>query len=100
MMRLTTFLAVIMVGFLSVGVFWVKYEVQDLKDEISQLDRTIMEDRQAIHVLKAEWSHLNDPDRLRFLSGRYLGMTAVETEQIGSLEKVPLRQAEPGEVPR
>ncbi|MBT7943062.1 MAG: energy transducer TonB, partial [Alphaproteobacteria bacterium] len=58
---------------LSLTLFVVKYQVQDLEGELVAYNRSITDDRQAIHVLKAEWSHLNQPARLRDLAERYLG---------------------------
>ena len=45
---------------LTLTLFVVKYQVQDMEDQLTRLNRSITEDKQAIHVLKAEWSHLND----------------------------------------
>ena len=64
------------------GLYFVKYEVQDLKDDLSATNREIVNEREAIHVLNAEWSLLNDPARLRRLAQRYLGMEPVEPAQI------------------
>ena len=91
MMRHTAILALLLAGALSLVLFSVKYQVQDLEEEIGQLNRSIIADQQAIHVLKAEWSHLNDPVRLRDLSVRHLGLGAVEPEQLGHLDNLPRR---------
>jgi len=69
---------------LSLTLFVVKYEVQDLEGELVGYNRTISEDRQALHVLKAEWSYLNQPARLKALSERYLGLGGIETRQVGT----------------
>jgi cell division protein FtsL len=84
MIRPTTILITLLAVSLSLTLFVVKYRVQDMEAELVQYNRTITEDRQAIHVLKAEWSHLNQPSRLRQLAERYLGMAAVEPAQVGT----------------
>ena len=38
-------------------------------------------------VLKAEWSHLNKPARLRVLAERYLELRAIESRQVGTAAK-------------
>lgn len=91
MATITTLLAA---GALSMLLFAVKQQVQDLEDEIVSLNRSIVEDEQAIHVLKAEWSHLNDPQRLRDLSASHLGLKPVEPEQFGSVKNLTEQVAE------
>ncbi len=95
MIRPAMILIILLAASLSLTLFVVKHQVQDLEGELVQYNRTITEDRQAIHVLKAEWSHLNQPSRLRQLAERYLGMAAVEPAQVGTAikffaEPVPL----------
>lgn len=70
----------------------VKYRVLELEEERVRLNREIAIDRQAIHVLKAEWSHLNDPQRLGALARRHLGLGPVLPEQMGTLASLPLRR--------
>ena len=84
MIRPATILIVLLAASLSVTLFVVKYQVQDLEEELVGLNRAITEDQQAIHVLKAEWSHLNEPTRLKDLAERYLGLIAVESGQVGT----------------
>jgi len=80
---------------LSMTLFVVKYEFQDLEGELVDYNRTITEDRQALHVLKAEWSYLNQPARLRSLAERHLGLSSIETRQVGTatelLANIPVR---------
>jgi len=63
------------------ALFIVKYQVQDLESTLSQINREISDHRQAIHVLKAEWSHLNEPNRLRYLTARHLDLGPLENAQ-------------------
>ncbi len=95
MIRLAMILITLLAASLSLTLFVVKYQVQDLEGELVQYNRAIIEDRQAIHVLKAEWNHLNQPSRLRQLAERYLGMAVIEPGQMGTAieffpEPVPL----------
>ena len=75
---LLTSLLAISTGF---ALFVVKYQVQDLEGTLIKINRSISENRQAVHVLKAEWSHLNEPNRLRYLSARYLDLGPLENAQ-------------------
>jgi cell division protein FtsL len=85
MMRRTTVLFILLAAALSLALFSLKYEVQDLEDEFTVLNRSILAERRAMHVLKAEWSYLNDPARLGALAARHLGLRPVESEQLGTL---------------
>ncbi len=85
MMRRTTVLFVFLAAALSLALFSLKYQVQDLEDEFVGLNRSILAERRAMHVLKAEWSYLNDPARLGALAARHLGLRPVESEQLGTL---------------
>ena len=85
MMRRTTVLFVFLAAALSLALFSLKYQVQDLEDEFVALNRSILAERRATHVLEAEWSYLNDPVRLAALAARHLGLRPVESEQMGTL---------------
>lgn len=95
-MRQTTLLFLLLAGALSVALFTVKYQVQDLEDELVGLNKSIINERQSIHVLKAEWSHLNNPERLGNLAEKYLGMKPVDPSQLADftdIERLPLPEA-------
>ncbi len=57
--------------------------------ELARINRTISEDIKTIHILKAEWSHLNNPERLRNLAGRHSDLSPVKAEQIISYASLP-----------
>ncbi len=87
MIRPATVLIVLLAASLSLTLFVVKYQVQDFEGELVEYNRALTDDRQAIHVLKAEWSYLNQPARLRNLAERYLGFAAIETRQVGTADE-------------
>ena len=78
------------VGF---GLFRLTYEVQDLEEELARLNRTILEEQEAIHVLEAEWSYLNRPARLEKLNDRHLGLGPLSEASIGDFAGLPRRDA-------
>ena len=73
------------------ALFLVKYEVIALEDDLSDLHATIERDRTAIHVLRAEWSYLNQPGRLGELGGKHLGLVPMSGADVVSLEALPFR---------
>lgn len=92
-MRGATILFVTIAGLLSFALFSVKYQVADLEGQLNDINRSIARDHQAIHVLKAEWSFLNDPQRLRDLVRKYLTLVPVEGAQIETIDMLPPRAA-------
>lgn len=92
-MRGATILFVAIAGLLSFALFSVKYQVADLEGQLNDINRSIARDHQAIHVLKAEWSFLNDPQRLRDLVRKYLTLVPVEGAQIETFDMLPPRAA-------
>ncbi len=100
MMRRTTVLSVFLAAALSLALFSLKYQVQDLEDEFVGLNRSISAERRAMHVLEAEWSYLNDPQRLGALAARHLGLRPVESEQLGTLATLSVLSTGREAVPR
>lgn len=72
--------------------FKVKYAVQDIEDELNRARRQTIAEQQETRVLTAEWTYLNQPERLAELNRRFLGLTAITAKQLQhSIEDVPLR---------
>jgi hypothetical protein len=95
MIRPSVVVWLVVAGSLGFGMFQVKREVQDLEDQLTRINRGIASDRDAIHVLKAEWSYLTQPTRLADVSKRHLTLAPVATAQLGQIENIPLKQQPP-----
>jgi hypothetical protein len=91
MIRLGTLLWLGLVAAVSFAMFEVKYAVMDLEDQLAKVNRAIVADDDAIHVLKAEWSYLAQPSRLDDLSRRFLALGPIGTAQLGAIDSIPLR---------
>lgn len=92
MIRRATIFFLLIACALTVVLYGMENQVEGFQTEIRDLNRQIVDDRKAIHVLKAEWSHLNDPERLKKLAERHLDLKPVEPGQVGSLSAVPERE--------
>ena len=88
------FLTLVVAGTLCYAVYAVKYEVESLEVQKAQLTKTLLQDRNAIRVSWAEWYYLNSPDRLQSLTDKYLPLAKTKPEQIGSIDDIPMRQAD------
>lgn len=69
-------------------VFQVGYKVRNLQKDLQEVDRQIAYENDSLHVLRAEWSYLNHPDRLRHLSSQYLDMRNMTLAQIDSFPEL------------
>lgn len=77
------------------ALFNVSYDVSALEDRLTVLNRKIVADQEALHVLRAEWSFLNQPARLEELSQRYLDLQPLAGAQIGDVAMLPVRLPAP-----
>lgn len=71
-MRSSTALFAVISVVVGVILFRVKYEVDHLAYEHKAISKNIQNTEETIHVLKAEWAHLNDPERIHKLAVKYL----------------------------
>lgn len=76
-----------------VPVFLLKYKVQALEDELIARQEQVIRDQAAIRVLQAEWTYLNDPERLRRLSTEHLGFAPATARSIAEMSALPFRSA-------
>lgn len=95
MIRLGTALWLLLVAASGYAMFQIKYEVMKLEDEFARINRQIVTSRESTRVLGAEWSFLNQPDRLDRLAKRYLSLGPIATKQIGSIDTLPRRSPVP-----
>lgn len=70
------------------GLIVVKHRVQELEDQLAMVNRDIAANREAMHVLGAEWSYLNRPDRMEDLGVRLLGFTPVSADRTVSPDEL------------
>ncbi|MEJ2026214.1 MAG: hypothetical protein P8X52_01765 [Limibacillus sp.] len=94
MIRLAACIWSVVAIVLALTVFQIKFAVQGLEGELAGVNAEIVRDQEAIHVLRAEWSYLNRPDRIAGLAERFLGLDpAVEPQLVNlkDLDKLPLR---------
>ena len=68
--------------FVAFGSSVLKNKVQILERRLATINVNIQKDIENIHVLKAEWSHYNTPERLRKLAYDQLSLENAKPEQI------------------
>ncbi|OPZ76300.1 MAG: Cell division protein FtsL [Alphaproteobacteria bacterium ADurb.Bin438] len=76
--------------FLAITVFLVicstslllKTKVTKLEKDIASLNQNIGDNKMAIHILKAEWAHLNEPERIRYLAEKHMRLKPIKASQV------------------
>jgi len=91
-MRRFLIFIIIIIGGVGILLFNVKYKVVGLEQELSQVKRDINNSRQSIHILKAEWEHLNNPARLQKLSQKYLNLIPLDQNHYLALSQIPFQE--------
>lgn len=81
-MRYINFLLAAALAVISVVIYQVKYETRGLEQRVSRLQMTIAQERDAIGILRAEWSHLNCPARLERLARKHLDLRPLDATQV------------------
>lgn len=72
--------------------FKVKYAVQNIDDQLVRVRKQTVAEQQEIRVLTAEWTYLNQPERLADLNRRFLQLAPITTKQLQQrIEDIPLR---------
>jgi hypothetical protein len=79
-------------GLASGALFHTSYQVQALGEDLAGLNRAIIREQEAIQILKAEWSYMNDPNRIEEMTRRHLLLGPTTSEQmIVSVAGIPQR---------
>lgn len=87
-LRLSTLLLTFLIMALGWSLFHVKYTVVDLENAHRSLRKSILAKSEELHVLNAEWTFLNNPERLKELTSKYLKLEPVRGEQRVSFAEV------------
>lgn len=67
---------------IAVGLFQLKYSVAEQERRMTEISSEIYQIEEAMHILQAEWSYLNEPGRLQTLAQQHLSLAPSETIQL------------------
>jgi len=82
MIRPVTLVWIGLAAVIAISLFLVKYKVQDLDDQLAALETEKRKTQEAIHVLEAEWTYLNRPERLENLASKHLTLEPASPAQL------------------
>lgn len=82
MKNLFLYLSCILLILTSFGMLKIKYGIINFSNDLKVIESNINEDKQAIHILKAEWAYLNNPVRIESLANKYLDLQYIASSQV------------------
>lgn len=91
MIRYLTAIGIALLALISFELYNGVHRVKGQQKELEALKTSIASEGEAIRVLKAEWSYLNQPDRLQQLARRHLALSPTGPAQIVILASLPLK---------
>ena len=83
---------VFVAAFIALGSYMLKNHVIFLEKDLGKTTRQIAANIRETHTLKAEWSHLNDPSRIRRLSEKYLKLKPMTAKQFIDIADIPFKE--------
>lgn len=85
----TYFLPKIIVLTISIAfLFIIKTKVQELTKSINVLSKQILSEQESIHILRAEYSYLTNPQRLKKLIDKNLSLQLAKNNQVLKIDNV------------
>ena len=93
MIRFAIFVAVTLLVLVSFELYNGVTRVKAAQKQLEDTKVLITQEQEAIRVLKAEWSYLNQPERLQTLARQHLPLTPTAAAQIVSMTSLPVRGA-------
>ncbi|MEI6203044.1 MAG: hypothetical protein WCP68_13940 [Enhydrobacter sp.] len=79
----------------AIGLFSVKYRVQDLEEKIDRTNLKIVESQQATHILQIEWDYLNEAERIERLAQKNLKLEQASIKQVVRLDSLATTSSVP-----
>jgi len=98
MKRTVNALLVALMVLSAAAVYDMKYEAELSAENVHKVERDIEREREALSLLKAEWSVLTQPGRLQDLAERHadiLKLTPMTADHIVTLADIPAKPVEP-----
>ena len=84
-------MAIIALG--AFGLYLVKYSVQEVQRDVARLEAKLKQEKETMHLLRAEWAYLNRPERLHKLAQGRVETQPVTTANIIDVTRLPEREA-------
>jgi hypothetical protein len=97
-MKSSIMIWVMLVFIMSGLLYHTSTRVQGLEHKLTGLENRLATEKERVHVLKTEWTHLTNPSRIEQLSRKHLTLRPTATTQIARagahIDKLPPRRYE------
>lgn len=87
--RLSTLFWMFVIMAAALGLYSVKYKVQNVRQRVAEATTQLKEEREALRVIEAEWVYLNRGSRLEKLAARHLKLAPVQSSQMAQIANIP-----------
>jgi cell division protein FtsL len=74
----------------AIMLYYTSQKVHDEREKLTALEAQIDKEQESMRVLSAEWSYLNQPDRLEKLARQHLHLEPLKGRQFAKLKDIPL----------
>jgi len=86
-------------GVASIALFHIKFQVEQLQNELNTLNKQILEEQKTVHVLQAEWGYLTRPKHIETLANRLMPhLKPPTTHQVGDIEQLKATTRKPSAI--
>jgi cell division protein FtsL len=89
MMRILNICVIVALVLAAADVYKIKFESTRQAQRVAKLRTEIRRERDATAALRAEWSQLDNPDRIQALARRHLSLQPVDATQFDNLDGLP-----------
>jgi hypothetical protein len=91
MLRLVHVLVVAALVLAAADVYKIKFDSTLQAERVAKLRAEVRRERDAIAALRANWSELDNPERLQALARRHLPLKPIDITQYDALDRLPER---------
>jgi hypothetical protein len=91
MVRILNFFCVALAGLACLALYRVSEQTRVANAELGHVNHQIVAERNALHVLEADWQSVAAPERIQRLAQSRLGIADSATVQLSSFEELPRR---------
>jgi len=90
-LRLLQIIVVAVLVLAAADVYKIKFESTLQAQQVAKMRGDIRRERDAIAALRAEWTRLDNPQRIEQLARRHLPLKPIEVHQFDKLDQLPAR---------
>lgn len=87
-LRVSIFGYIVLLAVLSTFLFVIKYKVQNLNKHLNDLNNRIVTEKENYHILKAEYTYLTNPKRIKKLVSENLSLQTLKPEQVVDVSEI------------